>query len=62
VFFSHSPLVAAMTIVIPAGIAALVYSLIAMSTTRDDLGAWPPVERPVLGPPFTAENALPSAQ
>jgi hypothetical protein len=62
VFFGQSPLVAALTIVIPAGVAAVIYSLIAMSTARDDLGAWPPVERPVFGPPLTVENVLPSAQ
>jgi hypothetical protein len=59
--FSHSPLVAAVTIIVPAGVAALVYALIAMATARDDLGAWPPIEEPVPGPPVTAENALPSA-
>jgi hypothetical protein len=62
VFFGQSPLVAALTIVIPAGVAALIYSLMAMSTARDDLGAWPPVEPPAFGPPLTAENVLPSAQ
>jgi len=62
VFFGHSPLLAALTILFPAAIAALVYALIAVSTARDDLGAWPPVEEPTLGPSVTAENALPSAQ
>jgi hypothetical protein len=62
VFFSHSPLVAVVTIIIPAGVAALVYALIAMATARDDLGAWPPIEEPVSGPPVTVESALPSAQ
>jgi hypothetical protein len=57
VFFSHSPLVAALTFVVPAGVAALVYALIAMATARDDLGAWPPVEPA----PVTAESAPPSA-
>lgn len=61
VFFAQSPLVAALTFVVPAGIAALVYALIAMATARDDLGAWPPVE-PAPAPPVTAESALPSAQ
>jgi hypothetical protein len=36
--------------------------LMAVSTQRDDLGAWPPVEEPVIGPPATAESALPPAQ
>jgi Protein of unknown function (DUF2567) len=61
VFFSQSPIVAALTIVMPAGIAALVYALIAMATARDDLGAWPPVEPDSGGPAVTAESVLPSA-
>lgn len=62
VFFGHSPLQIAATILLPAATAALVYALMAVSTQRDDLGAWPPVEEPVIGPPVTAENVLPSAQ
>jgi Protein of unknown function (DUF2567) len=62
VFFGHSPLQIAATILFPAAAGALMYALMAVSTQRDDLGAWPPVEAPVLGPPTTAENALPSAQ
>ncbi|MBP2452580.1 hypothetical protein JOF57_002493 [Mycolicibacterium lutetiense] len=46
VFFGHSPLQVAGTIMFPAAMAALVYALIAVSTVRDDLGAWPPVETP----------------
>jgi hypothetical protein len=62
VFFGQSPLQIAATILLPAATAALVYALIAVSTQRDDLGAWPPVEEPVIAPPVTAENVLPSAQ
>ena len=62
VFFGHSPLQIAATILLPAAAAALVYALMAVSTARDDLGAWPPVEEPAFGPPTTAESALPSAQ
>jgi hypothetical protein len=62
VFFGHGPLQIAATILFPAAVAALVYALLAVSTQRDDLGAWPPVEEPVLGPPVTGESALPSAQ
>ena len=51
VFFGHSPLQIAATVLLPAAVAALVYALMAVSTARDDLGAWPPVEEPVLGPP-----------
>jgi hypothetical protein len=57
VFFGHSPLLAAMTILFPAAVAAVVYALIAVATARDDLGAWPPVEEPVYTPPpVTTEN------
>jgi hypothetical protein len=62
VFFGHGPLQIATTVLFPAAAAALVYALMAVSTQRDDLAAWPPEEEPVLGPPATAENALPSAQ
>jgi hypothetical protein len=62
VFFGHSPLVIAATILFPAAAAALVYALLAVSIQRDDLGAWPPVEEPVIGPPVTADGVLPSAQ
>jgi Protein of unknown function (DUF2567) len=62
VFFGHSPLHITATLLLPAAAAALVYALLAVSTQRDDLGAWPPVDEPVIGPPVTAENALPSAQ
>ena len=62
VFFGLSPFQAALTILFPAAIAALVYSLTAVSTARDDLGAWPPVEEPVLGPPLTAESVPPAGR
>jgi Protein of unknown function (DUF2567) len=62
VFFGHSPLQIAATVLFPVAAAALVYSTIAMATSRDDLGAWPPVEQPVIGPAVKAESALPSAQ
>jgi uncharacterized membrane protein len=62
VFFGHSPLQIAATVLFPAAAGALVYALMAVSTQRDDLGAWPPVEEPVIGPATTAESALPSAQ
>ena len=62
VFFGQGPLQIATTILFPAAVAAFVYALMAVSTQRDDLGAWPPVDEPVIGPPVTTENALPSAQ
>jgi Protein of unknown function (DUF2567) len=60
VFFAHTPLLIVTSILFPAAMAALTYALIAVSTSRDDLGAWPPVE-PVLPPPVTVECARPSA-
>jgi hypothetical protein len=62
VFFGHGPLQIAVTILFPAAVAAFIYGLMAVSTQRDDLGAWPPVEEPTIRPPVTAESALPSAQ
>ena len=55
VFFGQGPLQAALTILFPAAITALVYSLSAVSTARDDLGAWPPVDE--AAGPVTAESA-----
>ncbi|TMS55302.1 DUF2567 domain-containing protein [Mycobacterium sp. DBP42] len=46
VFFGHGPLQIAGTMLFPAAAAAMVYALIAVSTVRDDLGAWPPVQTP----------------
>jgi hypothetical protein len=62
VFFGHSPLQIAATVLLPAALAALVYALMVVSTQRDDLDAWPPVEEPVIDPPVTADGVLPSAQ
>lgn len=50
VFFGHTPLQIAASIVFPAGVAALLYAICALSTNRDDLGAWPPIEHPHLKP------------
>lgn len=46
VFFGHSPLQIAATLLFPAAVAAIVYLLAAVATPRDDLGAWPPIEYP----------------
>jgi hypothetical protein len=56
VFFGHSPWQMATTLLVPAAAAALVYALFAVSTARDDLGGYPPVDAsplpvPVLVPP-----------
>jgi hypothetical protein len=62
VFFAHSGWLIAASVLFPAALAALVYALIAVSTSRDDLGGWPPEEEPVLRrPPVTMDDALPSA-
>jgi hypothetical protein len=60
VFFAQTPLLIATSIMFPAAMAALTYALIAVSTSRDDLGGWPPVE-PALPPPVTVDGALPSS-
>lgn len=44
VFFGHTPMQIATTILLPAGVSALIYAICALATKRDDLGAWPPVE------------------
>jgi hypothetical protein len=54
VFFGHGPLVIAATVVLPAAVAALTYALLTVSTARDDLGAWPPVEYAGVYPPRPA--------
>ena len=59
VFFGHSPLQIAATLLVPAAAAALVYALIAVSTPRDDLGAYPPVDF-VVPPRPTADAGLPA--
>ncbi|MCW2559435.1 MAG: hypothetical protein JWP55_3399 [Mycobacterium sp.] len=72
VFFGHTPLQIATTILLPAGASALIYALCALATKRDDLGAWPAIEsmpavdpgqfvdpRPVSGPVPTAGVAPP---
>jgi uncharacterized protein DUF2567 len=59
VFFSHSGWVIATSVLFPAAMAALVYALIAVSTSRDDLGGWPP-EEPVGRAPLTVDGVLPS--
>lgn len=59
VFFGHSPLQIAATLLLPAATAALVYGLCATWSTRDDLGGYPPepVRRPQ--PAVTAEGVVP---
>lgn len=42
VLLGHSPFQIAVTLLLPAAVAALVYSLMVVATARDDLGGWPP--------------------
>lgn len=57
VFFGHGPLVIATGILLPAAVAALTYALLTASTSRDDLGAWPPVEYAGVYPPIPVAAA-----
>ena len=41
VFLGHGPLQIAVTLLLPAALAALVYALMTVATPRDDLGGWP---------------------
>lgn len=60
VFFGHTPLQIACSLVFPAALGALVYAMCAVSTARDDLGGWPPQEyQAVSGRTETAGGALP---
>lgn len=61
VFFGHGPLQIAASIIVPAGVAALVYAICALSTKRDDLGAWPPVEVAYLVTPAGTIDPDPTA-
>ncbi|RDH76627.1 DUF2567 domain-containing protein [Mycolicibacterium moriokaense] len=60
VFLAHSGWLIAASVLFPVAMAALVYALIAVSTSRDDLGGWPPVDA-VRPRPITVDDALPSA-
>lgn len=44
VFFGPGIVHSAVTLVLPAAIAALVYAILAVAATRDDLGGWPAIE------------------
>lgn len=41
VLMGHHPLQIAVTLLLPAALAALVYAFMTVATPRDDLGAWP---------------------
>ena len=44
VFVGHGPLQIAVTLLLPAALAALVYSVLAVAAPRDDLDGWPAVD------------------
>lgn len=48
VFFGHTPVQIATGVLVPAAAAAVVYALLAVAANRDDLGAYPPQERPAV--------------
>jgi hypothetical protein len=47
VLFAHRPLQVALTLMWPAGIAALVYAVLAAASARDDLGGLPVADQPL---------------
>lgn len=59
VFFGHSPLQIAASLLLPATIAALVYGMCATWSTRDDLGGYPPEPGRVPQSAVTAEGVVP---
>ncbi len=48
VFFGHSPVQMATGLLVPAAAAAVVYALLAVSATHDDLGGYPPQQDPLV--------------
>ncbi len=59
VFFSQAWLSAAATLIWPAGIAALVYAVIAAGSAHDDLGSRPSVDEPSDTLPIEPEASVP---
>ena len=61
VFFSDGPMQIAVSLLWPAGIAALVYAVRAAADARDDLGALPPAARPSDALPVAGGGAAEAA-
>ncbi|KLO32822.1 DUF2567 domain-containing protein [Mycobacterium haemophilum] len=59
VFFAHGPLQVAATVLWPAGIAALVYAVLAAANGRDDLGGQPVVDKSSKALPMEPEASVP---
>ncbi|OBH04061.1 MULTISPECIES: DUF2567 domain-containing protein [unclassified Mycobacterium] len=55
VFFARTPLQVALTLAWPAGVAGLVYALLAAADARDDLGGLPVIARPASALPLEPE-------
>ena len=62
VLFAHGPLQVALTLIWPAGMAALVYAVLAAANARDDLGAFPDGGTAITGGPagVTVDGGEPS--
>jgi uncharacterized protein DUF2567 len=58
VFFAHGPLQVAVTLLWPAGIAALVYAVLAAGNARDDLGGLPVADQPSPALPMEPEATV----
>ena len=58
VVFAHGPLQVALTVIWPAGIAALVYAVLAAASTRDDLGVLPVADQPSSALPVEPEATV----
>lgn len=61
VFFGHTPLQAACTLLLPVATAALVYAVLVAAAARDDLGGYPPDETGA-AEPLTADVGAASVQ
>lgn len=58
VLFAHGPLQVAVTLIWPAGIAALVYAVLAAANARDDLGGLPVADQPPSALPMEPEATV----
>ncbi|HZC53126.1 MAG TPA: DUF2567 domain-containing protein [Mycobacterium sp.] len=58
VFFGPGPLQAVLTLLWPAGIAALVYAVLAAGNARDDLGSLPAADQPSGALPMEPEASV----
>jgi hypothetical protein len=58
VLFAHGPLQVAATLIWPAGIAALVYAVLAAANARDDLGGLPVADQPPSALPMEPEATV----